>query len=362
MSAEVALLQRSLDAKKRCNQCWRMRLVKFFFKTNAPDFLKNGALYQDCIECRRDRRGPYRAKASRRRRIDAHPLRVLVAESGQNSKLGNIPATYTSGRTCPDSCTLKNAGCYAEFGFVRMHWQKMKGALEWKAFLAWVAALPAGQLWRHNVAGDLPGDGDKLDVSRFWKLADVAHRTRGFTFTHKPLDQSRFEANRVRAVNLLARLYGRGLVVNLSADSLAEADAKSELGIGPVVVTVPHDHPRHSKTPAGRRASGRRYHVREVPAVRERSADFDRGVPRARAVERKGRWQTTVAVDCEGRLTPVRGEMRRLYRRQLVRDAGKAGAFWPARVVATQGITYLWASGVRIPRSFRHLINKAWLP
>ena len=43
-----------------------------------------------------------------------------------------------------------------------------------------------------------------------------------------------------------------GLTVNLSADSLSEADQYYDLGIGPVCVTLPKDAPhRGNKTPNG---------------------------------------------------------------------------------------------------------------
>ncbi len=225
---------------RRCNQCWQMKPVALFTRAD-------GRVLQDCAGCREARKGGYRAQATRRKRIDAHLLLVLVATGGQNSKLGNIPGTYTSGRTCPDACSLKNNGCYAEFGFVRLHWQKMQGALPWRKFLDWVSFLPAGQLWRHNVAGDLPGDGDHVDTISLGELVDASAGKRGFTFTHKPLD-SQGERAAVQAANRTGYL-----TINLSADSLAEADAKAEMGIGPVVTTVSADHPRFSKTPAGRR-------------------------------------------------------------------------------------------------------------
>lgn len=57
-----------------------------------------------------------------------------------------------------------------------------------------------------------------------------------------------------------------------------------------------------------------------------------------------------------------RAAMNRLYRRQLVRDAGRAGNWRPERFVAAPGITYLEADGVRIPRSMRHMIDRSFLP
>jgi hypothetical protein len=110
--------------------------------------------------------------------------------------------------------------------------------------------MPPGQLWRHNEAGDLPGDGEVIDDVRLRQLVLASEHTRGFTYTHKPV-----LGTEVGAWNRSALLNNRsaGLVVNLSADGLEEADAKSELGVGPVVVTIPTTRLKILATPAGRK-------------------------------------------------------------------------------------------------------------
>lgn len=46
-------------------------------------------------------------------------LSVLVVERTRNSKLGDIAATYAPiVRTCPTSCPLQGAGCYAETHYI----------------------------------------------------------------------------------------------------------------------------------------------------------------------------------------------------------------------------------------------------
>jgi hypothetical protein len=171
---------------------------------------------------------------------------VLWVPSSGDRKLGGIPATYSAGATCPDACALKDQGCYAEFGKLQFHWRRVpERGLPWAAFLQEVAALPAGSLWRHNVAGDLPGVGDKLDVDALVDLVLANAGRRGFTFTHKPLT-----SNQQRAAVAVANR--RGFTINLSADSLEHADARADLGIGPVVVTLPSDAPAGLRTPAGR--------------------------------------------------------------------------------------------------------------
>lgn len=168
----------------------------------------------------------------------------LTIKSG-NRKTGPIPTSYSEPETCPDACPLKRNGCYAEGYPVRQHWYAVDKFVPWGDFCTALATLPTGQLWRHNVAGDLPGKGDRLNVSALMLLVRANAGLRGFTYTHKPLKRA-LERQSVSLANQL------GFTINLSADDLREADELAELCIGPVVVTLPSDAPQVSKTPAGR--------------------------------------------------------------------------------------------------------------
>lgn len=172
---------------------------------------------------------------------------VLFVRKSANAKTGPIPVTYSSAETCPDACPLKANGCYASSGFhTRLAWDRASraSAASWRATLESVRALPAGQLWRHNVAGDLPGRGDAIDGTALASLAAANTGRNGYTYTHKPLTTENAAA--IREANRA------GFTVNLSADSMREADEKANAACGPVVVVVPADHPALSKTPAGR--------------------------------------------------------------------------------------------------------------
>jgi hypothetical protein len=83
----------------------------------------------------------------------------FIAESG-NAKVGKIPVTNSPRATCPSNCPLSgDGGCYAEGFHTRINWDKLdrgERGLEWSAFIDKIKALPKGQLWRHNVSGDLP--------------------------------------------------------------------------------------------------------------------------------------------------------------------------------------------------------------
>lgn len=168
-------------------------------------------------------------------------------------KLGGIPASTTNGSTCPNHCSLKGDGCYAEFGTGGNWWRRLSRGdagvgITWKAFIRAVEALPKGQLWRHNLAGDLPGSGNDIDRALLDTLvvANLMSMARGFTFTHKPALKSALVRDAV------ARANHYRFAVNLSADSPHEADALFDLAIGPVVSVVEHDAPERSQTPAGR--------------------------------------------------------------------------------------------------------------
>jgi len=150
----------------------------------------------------------------------------------RNAKIGPIPATTTSAASCPDACPLKEAGCYAAHGHVAMHWRavtsgKRGGTLQ--ALCDNIAALPEGTLWRHNVAGDLPGEGDVINWPDMMALIKANKGKRGFTYTHKP------PSHPVNAI-LIEAANDSGFTINLSANTLAHADALAALNIGPVVV------------------------------------------------------------------------------------------------------------------------------
>jgi len=154
----------------------------------------------------------------------------------------------SSADTCPSTCPLMNSGCYAKQGPLSWHWNKVTKGLRgttWKEFLAAIASLPAGQVWRHNQAGDLPGRDTTIDTAKLAELVDANKGKRGFTYTHKPVINNASNARAVKDAN------ANGFTVNLSANSMAEVDTLLALQIAPVVVVVDENAPRVSYTPAG---------------------------------------------------------------------------------------------------------------
>lgn len=168
-------------------------------------------------------------------------MRYHFIPESSNRKTGAIPVTYTERASCPPSCPHYRADCYAEDFYTRMAWDKVPqrgGTLE--ALCEAIAALPEGQLWRMNVAGDLPGEGEAVDPVALGEIVRANTGRRGFTYTHKKSPE---------AIEWAAHATRWGFTVNLSADDAGDADALAPFG--PVCAIVPTDTPEKSYTPEG---------------------------------------------------------------------------------------------------------------
>ncbi|MCY1228383.1 hypothetical protein D9M72_406940 [compost metagenome] len=166
----------------------------------------------------------------------------------RNRKTGPIPVTTTSANSCPPSCSFKGNGCYAESGPLAIHWRAVSAGARGSTFdelLLEIRTLRRHALWRHNQAGDLtPEAPEVIDADKLTRLAMANRGRRGFTYTHYP----------PTSVNQAAILNANRLdfTVNLSAETLVQADAYADLGIAPVVVVLPQGITKPTRTPAGR--------------------------------------------------------------------------------------------------------------
>lgn len=198
-------------------------------------------------------------------------MSYLITRVSRNAKTGPIMVTTSPRGTCPTTCPLMRHGCYADSGPLAFLWAGLtsavatgkpspngRGNLHVRSLADLVRAiksLPKGALWRHNQAGDLAhvnGDVDGESLHRI-TLANRQARTKGFTYTHHDTLHNLHNRNHIHAA------VQRGFTVNLSANSLAHADALAELNIAPVVVVLPRDG-KPCRTPQGR-------HVAVCPAV-----------------------------------------------------------------------------------------------
>jgi len=178
---------------------------------------------------------------------------VSLTAISRNAKTGPIPVSTTSAETCPPTCPFTDkGGCYAGNGPLNLFWQKVtarKLGASWDEFTKQVAKLGKGALWRHNQAGDLPGDGFAIDSAALAKLVRANKGKRGFTYTH--YDSLANEGNR----DAIAHANANGFTINLSANNLAHADSLAALKIAPVAVVLPSNVTGNVKlaTPQGRK-------------------------------------------------------------------------------------------------------------
>lgn len=174
-------------------------------------------------------------------------ISVAFTLKSANVKTGPIPTSVTSANSCPNSCPFMGSGCYAESGPLAIHWSKTSNGERgstWGEFCETIEALPVGQLWRHNVAGDLPGHNENINAAMLGELVAANIGKRGFTYTHKTNNPDNFQW--IKAANQW------GFTVNLSANNLEHADQLAALEIGPVVTVLPIDAPKTTTTPNGR--------------------------------------------------------------------------------------------------------------
>ena len=179
---------------------------------------------------------------------------VHITKKSANAKTGAMPVTTTEESSCPKSCPhLQSGGCYAKSGPVSWHWNKVSQGLRggtWDELTSYVSNLKAGQLWRHNQAGDFfsTEQGDKeyirLDLLKSLVDANKSSGAKGYTYTHHELHTHNLEAIKYSNRN--------GFTVNASCESMTQADDAIAQGI-PAVCVVDNSKPVPARTPAGTR-------------------------------------------------------------------------------------------------------------
>jgi len=173
-----------------------------------------------------------------------------ITPKSKNVKVGKMAVTTSTATTCPTSCPFKSNGCYADSGPLKLHWDKVtreERGDDWSTFISKIKDLPAGSKWRHNQAGDLPGDMEKLDDKKCIELAKANKGKRGFTYTHYDVLDNFQNAITVNIMNHL------GFTVNVSANNLEHADKLCDLDIAPVATVLPIEQTTNTVTPKGRK-------------------------------------------------------------------------------------------------------------
>jgi len=174
-------------------------------------------------------------------------LRFHLTRVSSNAKTGPIPVSTSSKTTCPATCPFMGNGCYAASGPLAIHWQAITRGdrgTPLADFLDQIRKLPAGQLWRHNQAGDLPHSGGKISRRFIRAIVDANRGRRGFTYTHHDLTKG-------ENLPLLRYANRNGFRVNVSTESEAAADRAIEAGL-PAVMACPSTETRNTwRTLAG---------------------------------------------------------------------------------------------------------------
>jgi hypothetical protein len=167
-----------------------------------------------------------------------------------NAKTGPIPTTTSDRSTCWTGCPFYDKGCYAKSGPQALHWRKVSAGergYEWDAFLRLIRKLNRGQLWRHNVSGDLPIVADGIiDGNKVVELADANRGRKGYTYTHHPLTDTN--------LGVIKYANAAGFTVNVSTESVEAADRiMSEHKIPAVAVVNSDKTDRFYRTESGRK-------------------------------------------------------------------------------------------------------------
>ena len=172
-------------------------------------------------------------------------MQVHLIFKSANAKTGPIPVSTTERASCPDDCSMKKE-CYAKSGPLALHWAAVSAGTRgtsWGQFCETIGALPDGQLWRHNHAGDVPTAGGTVDAVKLGQLVAANAGKRGFTYSHH---------RDAASIAWIRHANAWGFTVNLSANDLADADALADHQAGPVVVVLPSTQTTNTTTPAGR--------------------------------------------------------------------------------------------------------------
>ena len=159
-----------------------------------------------------------------------------------------MPVSTSGKKTCPDTCPLKASGaCYADGGPLALFWDKVtkqEAGAPYDLFVKQVAALPEGQFWRHNQAGDLEPSAkvaDTIDAPKLVQLVEANKGRNGFTFTHYDPIKNMVNEFAIHAANK------NGFTINLSGNNVDHADRLADVACGPVVSILPIEYQRKGK-------------------------------------------------------------------------------------------------------------------
>ncbi len=177
-----------------------------------------------------------------------------LTRNSSNAKTGNMAVSTSNAKTCPDTCPLKKNGCYADNYHLSMHWGKVSNGergVPWPDFLTQLKSLPARSAFRHDQAGDLVGNDNKINKTALAQLTKATKRLSGFTYTHYPVLSGAVESTLENNRQAIQEANKGGFVVNISADNIKQVDALMALKVAPVAVLMPKESAKVTRTKAG---------------------------------------------------------------------------------------------------------------
>lgn len=184
--------------------------------------------------------------------------KFLITFTSANRITGDMLVTTSPRASCPATCSLRGADCYAESGHLG-HWlwnhldasspnvEARIRVYNFNQLLTVIQNMATGSVWRHNQAGDLAHDRGTIDRRKLEALVDANRGKRCFTFTHHDVIDN--EENR----SLVAAACKHGFMINLSADDLDHADRLADLSVAPVACILPPETRSNTTTPKGRK-------------------------------------------------------------------------------------------------------------
>lgn len=168
-------------------------------------------------------------------------MKYQFTKMSANIKTGPLPTTITQKASCPSNCSLRGNGCYAENFPLRLHWDRIDSkGLNIKDLCSLISKIPKKSLWRHNVAGDLAHNDQKICSDTLDAIIAANRNKRGFTYTHHELN----DHNRAQ----ITKANAKGFAVNVSCDSIEQL--KNAKGL-PRVVVLDSNEKRKSFDSAG---------------------------------------------------------------------------------------------------------------
>lgn len=176
-------------------------------------------------------------------------MQVSLTMVSSNAKTGPIPTTTSERASCPTTCPFYDKGCYAKSGPQNLHWTKVSNAergVDWSEFVTLIRKIQRGQLWRHNISGDLPHNNGNVDYLKLRQLIDANKGRKGFTYSHHVLNDHNVIA--------LQNANALGFTINASCESVDDADrVMTEYNIPAVAVVHSEKTDRFYKTSNGRK-------------------------------------------------------------------------------------------------------------